>query len=88
MENIVKQNTYFKNREKPFCRDLILTNSLCTFQNASAFKNHKLYHTESINDSIATHFKGNLLILDVKALRAYQFLNLFTKILNKHVPAK
>ena len=50
LKNLVKQNTCFKNPNKPTCTDLILTNSTHSFQNADTFETrfsdfHKLTFT-------------------------------------------
>ena len=38
MKNLVKQNTCFKNSDKPICFDLILTNHPNSFQNTDTFE--------------------------------------------------
>ena len=38
MKNLVKQNTCFKNPDKPTCIDLMLTNCPCSFQNTDTFE--------------------------------------------------
>ena len=50
MKNLVKQNTCFKNPDKPTCINLILTNCTCSFQNTDTFETelsdfHKLTFT-------------------------------------------
>ena len=50
MKNLVKQNSCFKNPDKPICIDLILTNCPRSFQNADIFETglsdfHKLTFT-------------------------------------------
>ena len=50
MKNLVKQNTCFKNPDKPTCIDLILTNCPRSFQNTDTFETglsdfHKLTFT-------------------------------------------
>ena len=37
MKNLIKQNTCFKNPDKPTCIALILTNYPCSFQNTDTF---------------------------------------------------
>ena len=50
LKNLVKQNTCFKNPDKPTCTDLILTNCPCSFQNTDPLETglsdfHKLTFT-------------------------------------------
>ena len=56
MKNLVKQNTSFKNSDKPTCIDLILTNCLRSFQNTDIFETGLSYFHKLTFTVLKQHF--------------------------------